>query len=39
MLTIWVVCMAVAYLAVKFINRWLPWLWDLRVIRDSKHCN
>lgn len=39
MLVLLAVCVAVAYLAVVVINKWLPWLWDLRVIRDSKHCN
>ena len=27
---IWIVCLIMAYLVVSFINRWLPWLWDLR---------
>lgn len=30
MLSIWVACIVVAYVAVIIINRWLPWLWDLR---------
>lgn len=31
MLVIWIVCIMVAYVTVLIINRWLPWLWDLRV--------
>lgn len=30
MLAIWVACLVTAYIAVMIINRWLPWLWDLR---------
>ena len=30
MLTIWITCIIVAYVTVMIINRWLPWLWDLR---------
>lgn len=37
MLIIWVVCLAVAYMAVMIINRWLPWLWDLRKTRKNIH--
>ena len=32
MLSIWGICLTLAYFAVILINRWLPWLWDLRVI-------
>lgn len=35
MLTIWIVCVVVAYVAVGLINRWLPWLWDLRLIKKN----
>lgn len=31
MLAIWISCLVTAYLALKLINRWLPWLWDLRL--------
>ena len=37
MLIIWVVCLAAAYMAVMIINRWLPWLWDLRKTRKNIH--
>ena len=30
MLAFWVACVIIAYVAVLVINRWLPWLWDLR---------
>ena len=30
MLLVWLACLVVAYVAVMIINRWLPWLWDLR---------
>lgn len=33
MLLVWLACLVVAYLAVMIINRWLPWLWDLRKIK------
>ena len=32
MLAIWIVCVIIAYVAVLIINRWLPWLWNLRQI-------
>ncbi len=32
LLTVWLSCLVVAYIAVVFINRWLPWLWDLRLL-------
>ena len=35
MLIIWVACLVAAYVAVMIINRWLPWLWDLRAIRQK----
>lgn len=35
MLAIWLSCLALAYFAVALINRWLPWLWDLRVFRKQ----
>ncbi len=34
MLLIWLACLAVAYAAVLVINRWLPWLWDLRTLKS-----
>lgn len=37
MLVIWATCLAVAYVAMMIINRWLPWLWDLRLLRKTKH--
>lgn len=36
MLTVWVACLVVAYIAVTIINRWLPWLWDMRELRNKK---
>lgn len=30
MLVIWILCLAIAIVAVQVINRQLPWLWDLR---------
>ena len=36
MLTIWIACIVVAYIAVLIINRWMPWLWDLRKIKRKK---
>lgn len=33
LLVIWVACLLTAFFAVKIINRYLPWLWDLRIIR------
>lgn len=33
MLIIWMACLVAAYVAVMIINRWLPWLWDLRKIK------
>lgn len=30
MLSIWMACLVVSYVGVTIINRWLPWLWDLR---------
>lgn len=30
MLIIWIVCLVVAYIIVTIINKWLPWMWDLR---------
>ena len=35
MLGIWIVCLVTSYIAVLLINRWLPWLWDLRVIKHK----
>ncbi len=32
LLSIWLACVFTAYIAVFVINRWLPWLWDLRKI-------
>ena len=28
-------CITLAYISVLIINRWLPWLWDLRSIKKS----
>lgn len=36
MLAIWVACMVVAYIAVFLINRWLPWLFDLRQLKRKQ---
>ena len=36
MLAIWVVCVVVAYVAVIVINRLLPWLFDLRLIKPHQ---
>lgn len=33
LLSIWLACLFAASIAVIVINRWLPWLWDLRKIR------
>lgn len=33
MLMVWLACLFVAYVAVMIINRWLPWLWDLRKLK------
>ena len=33
MFAIWIACLIVAYLVVQIINRWLPWLWDLRELK------
>lgn len=35
MLIIFVVSIIIAYIAVNIINRWLPWLWDLRTIKKN----
>lgn len=35
MLILWSVCVIVAYFIVLFINKWLPWLWDLRVVNNK----
>lgn len=36
LLIVWTACMVVAYLAVTVINKWLPWLWDLRLLRKRQ---
>lgn len=36
MLAIWIACVTVAYVAVLIINRWLPWLWDLRQLNCTQ---
>lgn len=36
LIVMWIVCMILAYLTVFIINRWLPWLWDLRLLRKTK---
>lgn len=36
MLSIWIICLIVAFVAVRIINRWLPWLWDIRVLIKHK---
>ena len=33
MIAIWVACVMIAYVAVVIINRWLSWLWDLRLLK------
>ncbi len=33
LLSIWIISIVISYLAVKVINHWLPWLWDLRQLR------
>ena len=30
LIVMWIGCVALAYWTVSIINRWLPWLWDLR---------
>lgn len=35
MLIIWMACLVAAYVAVMIINRWLPWLWDLRKLKKA----
>ena len=35
LLMIWAVCMVIAYVSVQIINRWLPWLWDLRKLNKA----
>lgn len=35
MIAIWVACLVVGYVAVMIINRWLPWLWDLRKMKKA----
>lgn len=30
LVVLWMICIVLAYVAVLIINRWLPWLWDLR---------
>lgn len=32
MLAVWLACLLFAYVIVLIINRWFPWLWDLRLI-------
>jgi hypothetical protein len=36
LLMVWLSCLVVAYIAVLLINRWLPWLWDFRLLRKKK---
>lgn len=36
MLAILIVCVIIAYVAVLIINRWLPWLWDLRQLNCTQ---
>ena len=36
MLAVWAICSVLAYIAVALINRWLPWLWDLRVLKKQE---
>ena len=36
---LWVVCLVTAYVVVVIINRWLPWLWDLRKLKEAKSSN
>ena len=35
LLIIWVACLVAAYITVSIINRWLPWLWDLRKLKKA----
>ena len=35
MLAVWIVSLLFSYIAVVLINRWLPWLWDLRKLKCS----
>lgn len=35
LLVLWITCLLVAYLVVLLINRRLPWLWNLRVLRKQ----
>ena len=34
MMTVWSASIVVAYIAILIINRWAPWLWDLRFIKN-----
>lgn len=34
---IWIVCLIMAYFVVLFINRWLPWLWDIRRLNNANN--
>lgn len=36
LLTVWIACLLVAYFTVLIINKWLPWLWDLRSIKKTE---
>lgn len=36
---LWVMCLVTAYVVVVIINRWLPWLWDLRKLKEAKSSN
>ena len=33
MLMVWIACLVTAYVAVWLINKWLPWLFDLRIMK------
>lgn len=33
MLFVWVACLVMAYVVVMIINRWLPWIFDLRLLK------
>lgn len=36
LLGIWVTCLLAAYITVMIINKWLPWMWDLRQLRKPR---
>ena len=36
LLAVWIACLIVVYFVVVMINKWLPWLWDLRLLRKQE---